>query len=138
MPRKTAGKRYPFATTDARPHDHSLCRVVGKIAERAARGDEPWGTVHRMPPVPGEEQAADIRRRLFLGRDCKALARQHGELSVQVRYLGEDGEAGNSPARRPEGYVLAVAVWPRDRGKAEIARRVNDGESLHYNVLREQ
>ena len=62
MPRSQAGYKYPHVTTDARKHECRLCEVVGKIAERAAAGDEEWGTAHHMPPVnASEERAEEIR-----------------------------------------------------------------------------
>lgn len=139
MPRKTYGARYPHATTAARKHECLMCAVIGKIAGRAGEGTEEWGTPHRMPVLDvTEAEAEEIRDQLFNGRNCRKLARVHGQLSVSVTFLTGDEQLVNSPAfRRPEGYVLVVRVWQRAHAQAEIARRVEAGEKLTYNVLRE-
>jgi hypothetical protein len=139
MPRKTAGYRYPHATTDARRHDHRMCAVIQKIAERAASGTEDWGTPHRLPPLDTTEaQAEEIRDQLFNGRNCRRVARAAGgPLSVSVTFLTPDGQLANSPAvRRPEGYILIVRVWQRGTSRLHIAARVENGERLPYNPLR--
>lgn len=138
MPRRQAGYRYPFATTDARKHECAMCDVIIAIADRADTGKEPWGTPHEMPAMQvTEARAAEVRRQLFGGRNCKRARRLYGELSVSVTYLRPDGEMVNQPAVRLEqGYVLCVRVWSRDQAKREIARRVQAGEELSYNVLK--
>lgn len=137
MARKTAGYRYPHATTDARQHDHTWCPVIGKIADRVAAGTEPWGIPHPMPPIAGEPDAARIRQGLFRGRSCRQVTSKHGQLSVSVMYRYADGTEGNKPDLGPGGrYVLVVRVWDRKTAKREMARRVKNGEQLHYNVLR--
>lgn len=138
MPRKGAGYKYPHVTTAAKVHDHTMCPVIGAIATRARAGDEPWGTEHEMPPLPLDEDAVTrIKNQLFLGRSCQKLAREHGALSVSVTYRTPDGQLQNSPPVRLEGgYVLVVRVWDRRTAKAEIERRVEQGQPLAYNVMR--
>lgn len=136
MARKTAGARYPHASSTARQHDHQWCPVVGAVAALAVSGREAWGTEHALPPLPSADQAARIRQGLFRGRDCAKLKQQHGALSVAVGYRAEDGELRNQPVTVDGNYVLVVRVWSRDIAKQEIARRVKDGEGLHYNVMR--
>lgn len=137
MTRKTAGARYPHASSTARKHDHTWCPVVGAIIGRAGSGTEPWGTEHDMPALGTAEQAATIRQGLFRGRDCIRLRKENGaELSVSVTYRDDRGRLRNQPATRGGKYVLVVRVWPRKIAKQEIARRVGAGEKLHYNVLR--
>lgn len=136
MARKTAGARYPHASSTARQHDHRWCPVIGVIAERVADGAEDWGLEHVMPPIGSETRAVEIRQGLFRGRDCAKLKKAHGELSVSVTYRAPDGTLSQSPVVTYQGYVLVVRVWPRVAGKKEVARRVTDGEALHYNVMR--
>lgn len=137
MPRKTAGHRFPHATTEARPHDHTMCKIIDMIAERAGSGDEEWGTVHRMPPLPDAAQAHAVRNKLFNARKCRTLARIHGTLSVSVRYATDTGELTNTRTVTAKGYVLAVAVYPRAQARQNIITRVNSGERLSYNAYRE-
>lgn len=140
MPRKGAGAKYPFITTQARKHDHTMCPVIGTIAERARNGDEPWGTEHDLPILGGVDEARinEIKNQLFTGRSCTRLAREHGALSVSVTYRTPDGGLQNSPPVRLEGgYQLVVRVWSRAAAKAEIERRVSNGEALAYNVMRQ-
>lgn len=139
MPRKGAGARYPFATTAARTHDCTMCPVIGHIAERARNGDEPWGTEHDIGPLSlDEDRIEQIRHQLFGGKRCRKLARTHGELSVSVTYRTEAGELQNSPPVRLEaGYQLVVRVWTRRAANAEIERRVEAGEPLAFNVMRQ-
>lgn len=137
MPRTRAGKRYPYATTDARPHDHTFCGVAAAIARSAAAGAEDWGTPHPLvlPADATEDDARRIRRGIFTGRGCPRGV--HGPLSVAVKWRTEDGgEVNGEPSRTAAGYVLVVRVWQRDAGKRELARRVRQGQELHYNVLR--
>lgn len=136
MPRKTAGARYPHASSTARQHDHRWCPVVGIVAERVTAGKEDWGLEHALPPIGSETRAAEIRQGLFRGRDCAKLKKAHGELSVSVTYRMPDGTLSNSPVATERGYVLVVRVWSRTIAKKEITRRVSDGEALHYNVMR--
>jgi hypothetical protein len=125
MPRTTAGRGYPHATTQAREHDHRVCAIVEKIADRVTAGAEQWGVIHPMPPVPDEATARKMRSRFFTAKFCKILGRKYGELmSVRCEYQ----QAAN-------GWVLTVQVWPRSVARAEITRRVRDGEELHYNPL---
>lgn len=126
MPRTQAGKRYPHITTAAKPHDHSMCGVVEVIAERVAGRLEPWGTLHYMPPLPSETAAKKVKGSFYSARYCRKLTGKLGEpVSIQ-----SDWE------QQPTGYVVWVRVWPRSVAKAEITRRVQAGEELHYNVLR--
>lgn len=137
MPRKTAGYRFPHATTEAREHDHRMCQVIGAIAQRAADGAEEWGTAHHMPPLGDEAEAHRARNRLFGGRGCSRLAKVHGALSVSVMYLTPGGEYTNTRTATERGYVLVVRVWPRSTGRREIIARVERGERLTYNAFRE-
>jgi hypothetical protein len=128
MPRKTAGYRYPHATTAARSHDHGMCRVIEAIADRVLAGREDWGTPHPMPPVSDEATARRLRARLFGTKRCRQIEQRYGEpMSVRCEYE----LTGN-------GYVLTVQVWPRSAGRAEIARRMKRGEPLAYNPYREK
>jgi hypothetical protein len=136
MARKTAGAKYPHASSTARVHDHQWCPVVGTVAERVAAGSEEWGTAHPLPPQPADGRAVLIRQGLFRGRDCAKLKKQHGELSVSVTYQREDGTLSNTPVLNDGKHVLVVRVWSRDIAKKEIAGRVGRGERLHYNVLK--
>jgi hypothetical protein len=120
LARKTPGKRYPYATTAARPHDHRFCPVVKAIAAEAKAGREAWGTLHPMPPVPTRELAEQARRGLF-------AARKHGH-SVRAEILDYDDAAG--------GYVVTVQVWTRAAAKQYIANQVATGQPLAYNVMR--
>lgn len=137
MARKTAGARYPHASSTARQHDHQWCPVIGTVAERVAAGAEQWGIAHPLPVLPTEQQAARIRQGLFRGRDCAQLKKKHGQLSVSVTYRDDDGALHNSPVTSGGKYVLVVRVWSRNIAKKEITRRVADGEQLHYNPLRQ-
>lgn len=137
MPRTTAGHRYPHVSTTARPHDHAMCKVIEAIAERAASGTEEWGTIHDMPPVGDEVKAHALRNKLFNARNCGQLADKYGPLSVSVRYRHPDGQLRNQRVPAGRGYVLVVAVYPRDMARAEITRRVGDGKKLAYNPRRE-
>jgi hypothetical protein len=137
MARKTAGAKYPHASSTARPHDHRWCPVVGAVVEQVKAGGEQWGQPHPLPPVASDILAVQIRQGLFRGRDCSDLKKKHGSLSVSVTYQGDDGELHNKPVTSGGKYVLVVRVWDRKTAKQEIARRVGDGEQLHYNVMRE-
>lgn len=117
MARKTAGHRYPYATTAARSHDHRFCPVVEAIAARARSGAEPWGTVHPMPAVPTLTIAEDAKRGLY-------RARKHG-YSVKADITQQGG-----------AYVVTVQVWTRAAAKEYIAAKVASGQPLAYNVLR--
>lgn len=136
MPRTTAGHKYPHVTTDAKEHDHAMCKVVEVIAARAAAGQEPWGTVHPMPPVTDATQAHQVRNKLFGGRRCSALATRFGTISVSVRYRQPDGTWQNKRTPVNGAYVLGVAVYLRDAARAEIVGRVNRGEPLAFNHYR--
>lgn len=131
MARKTAGARYPHASSTARQHDHRYCPVIGAIAARVGAGAEEWGTAHPLAVPPGTDPVT-VRQGLFRGRDCAKLKSQHGALSVSVTYRADDGTESN----RQVSSTLVVRVWSRDIAKQEIARRVKDGEGLHYNVMR--
>lgn len=137
MPRTRAGYKYPYATTAARVHDHKMCRVIEIIAARVDDGAEPWGTVHRMPPIGNEETARRARARLFGARNCPRLATRHGQLSVSVMYARDDGTLTNSREAGEHGFVLAVRVFSRDVALGEIVRRVRAGQQLAYNTRRE-
>ncbi len=127
MPRKTAGKRYPHATTDAREHNHQFCPVVSAIASSVSDGAEPWGTRHEWH-VTTEDAAKKAKAGFYAARYCKAITRQLGEpVSIQSNYQ-PDGET----------WTVWVRAWPRSVARAEIARRVKDGERLAYNVMRSE
>lgn len=119
MGKRPAGDRYPHATTAAREHDCTWCPVVQVIYDRAQAGKEPWGTVHYFPTVPKEETALKIKRGFYAGR------RRHG-WSVQAGY--EQLDSG--------GFRPWLRVYTRAQAKAEIIRRVKNGEPLAYNVAR--
>lgn len=136
MARKTAGAKYPHASSTARPHDHRWCPVVGAIAEQVKAGNEEWGTPHPLPPVMSDLLAVQIRQGLFRGRDCIKLRKKHGQLSVAVGFQRADGTLSNRPVTSDGKYILVVRVWSRVIARQEIARRVGGGEKLHYNVLR--
>lgn len=132
MGKRPAGARYPHVTTTAKPHDHRWCPVVGAIASRVLRGREQWGVRHDLPPVAELENddgsgAVQIKRGLYRARTCRQL---HAEglpaLSVQA-------DIDHLPDGR---YQVWVRVWDRKIAKAEIVRRVRDGEQLDYNVMR--
>lgn len=127
MARQRAGRRYPYVTTDAKPHNHRMCPVVQAIVKRAAAGAEPWGTQWPMPAVPSETVAKEIKSAFYAARYCRAIATIFGEpVSVQSDF---ERVADND-------YRVWVRVWPRSVAQQEIARRVKDNEPLHYNVLR--
>lgn len=126
MPRVTAGRRYPHATTDARPHNHRFCPVIGKIADSVRAGAEEWGTPHEWP-VPSETIADEVKRAFYAARYCAQLGRRFGEMmSIQAGYRPREGG----------GYYVWVRVWPRSIARKEMARRVKAGEPLAYNVMR--
>lgn len=125
MARKQAGRRYPHATTDAKPHNHRMCPVVGEIIAAAVQGAEPWGTRHEWT-VRTEDIARDAKTGFYATRYCRQLRALLGEpVSVQ-----SDCEPAG------EHWKVWVRVWPRSVAKAEIARRVESGEKLAYNVMR--
>jgi hypothetical protein len=137
MARTRAGYKYPHATTDARPHDHRMCRVIEVIAGRATAGAEAWGTIHHMPPIGDEQAASRARARLFNARNCPRLAIKYGQLSVSVHYTADDGTTSNERVAGEHGYVLAVRVYPRAMARSEIVRRVRAGQPLAYNARKE-
>lgn len=128
MARTRPGRKYPYTTTDARQHDHRFCDVVAAIAARAQAGQEEWGTVHPMPPVPSLSTADDAKRGIY-------RARKHG-YSVRAVVLGPGDElpaGGQVPAGQ---YVVTVQVWTRTAAKGYIASKVQAGQRLAYNVRR--
>jgi hypothetical protein len=126
VPRRQPGAKYPHVTTDAKPHNHSMCPVINAIVGRVLEGQEEWGTLHRMPPVTDEATAKQVRTGFYAARYCRELTKALGEpVSVQATY--EPGDDGT--------FVNTVRVWPRSVAKREIARRVSSGEPLAYNVL---
>lgn len=136
MPRTRAGYKFPHVTTQAREHDHALCKVVEVIAARAAAGQEDWGTVHAMPGVADAGQVHSVRMRLFNARRCKILAGRFGQISVSVRYQQPDGTWENKRTPVNGVHVLGVAVYLRDAARAEIIGRVRRGDQLDYNPRR--
>lgn len=126
MPRKTAGARYPFATTATREHAHQFCPVIAAIARRAKSGGDSWGTLHTMPAVADEADAKAAKNGFYAARYCAEVREVIGEpASIQAGYE-PDGDA----------FRPWVRVWPRSVAKQEIARRVAAGEQLSYNVAR--
>lgn len=129
MARKIAGRRYPFASTDARQHDHRFCPVVAKLAKLAGEGAEAWGTVHAYP-VSSAAQADDAKRGIY-------RARKHG-YSPRAVVVGPGGQLA-SGAIVPEGsWVVEVQVFTRAAAKSYIAGQVQQGRPLAYNVLRRE
>jgi hypothetical protein len=128
MARKTAGRKYPYATTEARQHDHRFCPVVQTIAQLAQSGAEPWGTIHPMPAAATLDQAEEAKRGLY-------RARKHGwSIRAIVRKPGEQLASG---VLVPAGqYVVEVQVWTRALAKQHIATKVQAGQPLAYNVMR--
>lgn len=127
MPRSGTGRRYPYATTAARQHNHQFCPTVAAIARNAQAGAEEWGKRHEWH-VTSEDNAQAAKAGFYAARNCKEIKGQIGEpASVQSGYE-PDGET----------FVTWVRVWPRSVAKAEIARRVQAGEPLSYNVLKGQ
>jgi hypothetical protein len=139
VPRKTAGRKYPHVTTDAKPHNHQFCPVVSKIVELAAAGDEEWGTIHEWH-VTAETDAKNARTGFYAARYCRSITARLGEpVSVQANYEPDDPmwKAGKGKsAALPTTWRVWVRVWPRSVAKKEIARRVKAGEQLAYNVTR--
>ncbi|SRR6266702_2420949 len=129
MRRRPAGARYPHATTDGRDADHRFCPVLDAIRARVEAGKETWGVPHPMPPVPDEAAARDAAAGLYRARNHTGLKRGAcgtRPLSVRATYAASsDGS-----------WTVTVQVWDRATAKREIARRVRDGETLAYNVLR--
>lgn len=127
MPRTTAGRKYPYVTTDARQHNHRMCPVVQVIADRVTAGAEEWGVLHPMPPVPSETIAREIRAAFYAAKYCRQLAARYGDkISVKSEF-----------DQQPDGtYTVWVKVWTRTIARQEIARRVAAGEPLAYNVTR--
>ena len=119
MAKRPAGRKYPHVTTAAKQHDCTFCAVVQVIYDRAAAGKEPWGALHYMPAVASEVTALEAKRGFYRSR------RKHG-WSVQADY-----ERLDDGTFRPW-----VRVWTREAARAEIVRRVQNGEALSYNVAR--
>jgi hypothetical protein len=114
-------------TTEARPHNHQFCPVVTAIVQAAAAGGEPWGTRHEWH-VTTEDAATQARTGFYAARYCREIARELGEpASVQSQYESEG-----------QTWLVWVRVWPRSVARAEVARRVKDGERLAYNIMRSE
>lgn len=126
MATRRAGAAYPHATTAAKPHNHQYCPVVLAIINRAVAGDEPWGTRHDMPAVSDETKAKEIKTGFYAARYCREITKTLGEpVSIQA---GTDDAGG--------AWVAWLRVWPRSVAKQEIARRVAEGETLAYNIVK--
>lgn len=124
MPRVTAGRRYPHATTEAREHDHTWCAIVGAIADHVTAGDEPWGTPHPLS-LPSRREAERVRAGIYRARYCRELTARYGEpLSVQA--IQEQGAGG---------WTVTLRVWTRTAATRWVAAG-RDGQGLAYNVLR--
>lgn len=126
MPRKTAGRKYPHVTTDAKPHNHQMCPVLEAIVAKVQAGDEDWGHVHEWH-VATEADAKAIRTGFYAARYCRAITKALGE-PVSIR-------ANIEPAE--DTWRITLQAWPRSVAKLEIARRVRNGEQLAYNVMKE-
>ena len=125
MARKQAGRGYPHISSTARPHNHRMCPVIAEIARAAYAGHEPWGTRHEWT-VRTEQLAKDAKTGFYAAKRCGQLKNEFGEyISVQTD-IEPHGDA----------WKVWVKTWPRSVAKAEIARRVEAGEPLAYNVLR--
>jgi hypothetical protein len=132
--KRPAGARYPHVTTQAKPHDHRWCPVAGAIARRAVDGKEQWGVRHDLPAVADETNstgtgARDIKNGLYRARSCRQLLTEGlPAISIQADY-----------DRLADGTFRPwIRVFSREQAKAEIVRRVKEGEPLHYNVMRSQ
>ena len=127
MPRKTAGRKYPFTTTAAKEHNHTMCPVVEAIARKVVAGDEAWGTLHTWNVVSEADAKAAVKG-FYAARYCKELKGITGEwMSIRASYeIDQDGET----------YVVRLQVWPRSVARAEIVRRIQDGEPLAYNPMK--
>lgn len=128
MARTRSGKRYPYTTTDARAHDHRFCSVVQTIAQLAEAGQEPWGTVHPMPPAGSLDQAEDAKRGLY-------RARKHG-YSIRAAVLKPGDQLPDGHLVADGQYVVTLQVWTRQAAKQYIAAQVQAGQRLAYNVRR--
>lgn len=140
MGKRPAGARYPHATTrqagpaggtitTPKEADHRFCPVLAAVAGEVAAGREPWGTPHVLPPVATEDEAADAVAGLYRARNHTGRKRGacHDQaLSVRATWA----HAGRGK------YVVTLQVWDRATARAEIVRRVRDGEQLAYNVRR--
>lgn len=129
MPNRRPGVRYPHVTTDAREADHSYCPVLEVVRARVGAGAEHWWELHKMPPVPDEQTARDAKNGLYRARNHTSKRRGSCgpvPLSIQADY---DANADGT-------FTVWFRVTTRALAKAEIARRVNRGESLAYNVMR--
>lgn len=140
MPRTTAGHRYPHISSTARVHDHDVCRiVVERIIKAVAAGTEPWGTVHRLPPIADEMTAHNLRNKVFGGKWCGILEDRYGtQHSISVFYEIADGKLVNKDRRAPQadGYHLVVFVWGSvNVGRRKVIADVRAGKPLAYNPL---
>lgn len=130
MPNRSAGPRYPFPTTAAREADHTWCPVLAAVLGRVEAGAEPWGQLQGPYPVPGgQEQALEAKRGLFRARNH--TGRKRG--ACGARALSVSAEAGPDEAGN---WSVWFRIYDRAAAKKEITRRVRNGESLAYNVMR--
>lgn len=130
MARKTAGRKYPYATTAARPHDHVYCPAVQAFVARAKAGLDAWGQVHALPAVGTLEQAERAKAGLY-------RARKHG-YSIRARVIGPGGQLASGAAVADGQYVVELQVWTRAAAREYIAGEVQAGRPLAYNVLRRE
>lgn len=106
-----------------------MCPVLAAVAGRAERGTESWGTPHPLPPVPDKATADKAVKSLYRARNHTGLKRGGcGSRALSVRAVAIRNHDGT--------WTITLQVWDRKLGKKEIARRVQAGESLKYNVLR--
>lgn len=141
MGKRPAGARYPHAVTreagpggglitTPKPADHRFCPVLAAVAAEVGAGREPWGTPHVLPPVATEAEARDAVAGLYRARNHtgrKRAACSPAALSVKATCAPGGGRGK---------WVVTLQVWDRATARAEIVRRVRDGEQLAYNVRR--
>lgn len=141
MGKRPAGARYPHATTrqpgpaggtitTPKEADHRFCPVLAAVAAEVDAGREPWGTPHVLPSVATEAEARDAEAGLYRARNHTGRKRgpcHDKALSVRAT-CAPDGGRGR--------WIVTLQVWDRATARAEIVRRVRDGEQLAYNVRR--
>jgi hypothetical protein len=132
MPNRSAGARYPHATTAAREADHTWCPALAAVAAEVEAAREPWGQLQGPYPVPGGEAAArEAKRALFRARNHTGKKRD----ACGARALSVSAECGPDEAGN---WSVWFRVYDRSAAKKEITRRVRSGESLAYNVMRKR
>lgn len=141
MGKRPAGARYPHATsrqpgpgggliTTPKDADHRFCPVLAAVAAEVGAGREPWGTPHVLPPVGSEADARDAVAGLYRARNH--TSRKRGACVGQALSV----RASCAPGGGRGKWLVTLQVWDRAAARAEIVRRVRDGEQLAYNVRR--